>query len=160
MPETTPAQLNAALVQLQEMENQLAVFRQQVKDMRQAVQNMQSACRPHMPWNVWIRHQFRLMLGLIPQLGKLFARTCTIEPHGDLRDPVPVENAQDGCKRFGKRCVATDVKRRHSREVRVVPALKPPIDVDVGPTPIERPGFQRLESACGFFVVNATWLID
>jgi glycosyltransferase involved in cell wall biosynthesis len=66
-PETAAEPLHA----LQEMENRLIVLAQQVHEMRGEVGRWKAASRPRMPWNVWLRHQIKLALGLVPYLGEL-----------------------------------------------------------------------------------------
>jgi hypothetical protein len=64
--------------ELQEMENRLIVLEQQARelrdearDLREAVARSKAARAPRMPWKMWARHQVKVALGLIPQLGML-----------------------------------------------------------------------------------------
>jgi glycosyltransferase involved in cell wall biosynthesis len=75
----------AEVAQLQDMENRLAVLEGQAADLgrqasalwqeahelREAVARSKADCVPRMPWKMWVRHQVKLALGLIPQLGRL-----------------------------------------------------------------------------------------
>jgi glycosyltransferase involved in cell wall biosynthesis len=56
---------------LQEMENRLIVLGQQVQDMRAEVARLKVVARPRMPWNIWLRHQIKVTLGLVVHLGQL-----------------------------------------------------------------------------------------
>lgn len=56
---------------IQDMENRLTVLAQQVAEMREEAARWKAAMQPPMPWKVWIRHQVRVRLGLVPQLGVL-----------------------------------------------------------------------------------------
>lgn len=70
---------------LQEMENRLIVLEQQAAEMgrqatslwqqahemRAAVNRAKAARAPRLPWKLWVRHQAKVALGLIPQLGVL-----------------------------------------------------------------------------------------
>ncbi len=63
---------------LQEMENRVIVLEEQAAnlgrqaaELRETISRSKSILVPRMPWKVWVRHQIKLMLGLIPQLGVL-----------------------------------------------------------------------------------------
>jgi glycosyltransferase involved in cell wall biosynthesis len=79
MPLATPAPNP-----LQEMENRLVVLARQVQEMREEVAQLKAASRPPMPWNLWLRHQVKVALGLTAHLGML----AFPEPARRLRVPA------------------------------------------------------------------------
>jgi glycosyltransferase involved in cell wall biosynthesis len=59
------------ILHLQVMENRLIVLAQQVQEMRDTVVELKSHVVPPVPWKIWLRHQIKLVLGLVPDLGRL-----------------------------------------------------------------------------------------
>jgi len=56
---------------LQDLENRLSALDQQVQEMRAEIARWQAALRPRMPWRIWLRHQIKIRLGLMADLGQL-----------------------------------------------------------------------------------------
>ncbi len=54
-----------------DMENRLLVLGQQVEDMRAEVARWKTAMTPRMPWRFWLRHQVKVSMGLLVELGQL-----------------------------------------------------------------------------------------
>jgi glycosyltransferase involved in cell wall biosynthesis len=69
---------------LQEMENRLIVLGQQVKELRQVVARLKAASRAYIPWRIWLRHNLKAAMGLVPELGRLSFN----EPPRPLRVPA------------------------------------------------------------------------
>lgn len=61
----------APLNHLQGLENRLSAMAQEVREMQAVVTRLKAAARPAFSWNIWLRHQVKLKLGLQVQLGKL-----------------------------------------------------------------------------------------
>jgi carbamoyltransferase len=69
MPDRTDAHNS-----LQNVENLLAEFGQQVRELRDEVTRLKATHRPRMPWNLWLRHQVKVLLGLEVHVGRLAFR--------------------------------------------------------------------------------------
>jgi glycosyltransferase involved in cell wall biosynthesis len=71
VPMSTHDPIAGPINQLQEMENRLIELDRQVQEMRAEVARWQALIRPRMPWRTWLRHQIKLSLGLLTELGQL-----------------------------------------------------------------------------------------